>query len=125
MGRNAEIVRDATEAFLTGDLDRAREFTHPDIVCVRPAPFPDSQTYRGFDGVVRMWADWTGEFEDFEMEALESEELGDRVLVEVVQRGRGKASGVTVVGRFWFLYALAGGRITRLEAFLTRDQALG
>jgi ketosteroid isomerase-like protein len=59
------------------------------------------------------------------MEAFGFEDLGDRVLAEVVQRGRGKASGVTVVGRFWFLYALAGGKVTRLEAFLTREQALG
>jgi len=42
-----------------------------------------------------------------------------------MDRARGKASGVTVEGRFWFLYDLAGGRITRLEAFLTREQALG
>jgi ketosteroid isomerase-like protein len=125
MSSNVELVREATQAFLSGDLERAREFTDPGIVCVRPPPFPDPQTYRGFDGVVAMWADWTGEFEDFEMEALESEDLGDRVLVEVVQRGRGKASGVEVVGRFWFLYGLAGGKITRLEAFLTREQALG
>ena len=125
MPSKVDLVREATEAFLSGDLDRAREFTDPAVVCVRPPPFPDPQTYHGFDGVVAMWADWTADFDDFEMEALESEDLGERVLVEVVQRGRGKASGVTVVGRFWFLYDLAGGKITRLEAFLTREQALG
>jgi ketosteroid isomerase-like protein len=125
MPSNVDLVREATEAFLSGDFDRAREFTDPAIVVVRPPPFPDPQTYHGFDGVVAMWADWTADFDDFEMKTLESEDLGERVLVEVVQRGRGKASGVTVEGRFWFLYGLAGGKITRLEAFLTREQALG
>jgi ketosteroid isomerase-like protein len=125
MPSNVDAVREATDAFLSGNLKRARELTDPGIVCVRPPPFPDPQTYHGFDGVVAMWGDWTGEFEDFEMESLGFEDLGDRVLAEVVQRGRGKASGVTVVGRFWFLYALAGGKVTRLEAYLTREQALG
>jgi ketosteroid isomerase-like protein len=125
MASNVELVAAATEAFLGGDMDRAREFTAPDIVCVRPPPFPDPQTYTGFDGVVAMWADWTADFDDFRMEAVEFEDLGERVLMEVVQRGRGKASGVTVEGRFWFLYELAGGKVTRLEAFLTREQALG
>jgi hypothetical protein len=46
-----DVVRDATEAFLSGDLERARELTDPKIVCVRPPPFPDPQTYHGFDGV--------------------------------------------------------------------------
>jgi ketosteroid isomerase-like protein len=125
MPSNVEAVREATDAFLSGNLERARGLTDPGIVCVRPPPFPDPQTYHGFDGVVAMWSDWTGEFEDFEMESLGFEDLGDRVLAEVVQRGRGKASGVTVVGRFWFLYALAGGKVRRLEAYLTREEALG
>jgi ketosteroid isomerase-like protein len=125
MRSNVEVVREATEAFLGGDIDRAREFTDPEIVCVRPPPFPDPQTCHGFDGVVAMWADWTADFEDSEMEAVELEDRGGRVLMEVVQRGRGKASGVTVEARFWFLYELACGRVTRLEAFLTREQALG
>ena len=126
MPSNMDVVREATEAFLSGELERARELTDPGIVSVRPPPFPDPQAYHGFDGVTAMWVDWTAEFEDFEMESLEFEDLDDgRVLVEVAQRGRGRASGVDVVGRFWFLYTLAGGKVTRLEAYLTRDQALG
>jgi ketosteroid isomerase-like protein len=125
MSRNVDVVREATDAFLSGDLERAREFTAPDVVCERPAPFPDPQTYTGFDGVVTMWADWTADFDDFEMELGEMEEIDDRVIAEVVQRGRGKASGVTVVGRFWFVYVLSAGKVSRLTAHLTREQALG
>jgi ketosteroid isomerase-like protein len=38
--------------------------------------------------------------------------------------GRGKASGVMVVGRFWFVYTVAEGKITRMDAYLTSEQAL-
>ena len=123
MSENIELVREGLEAFLDGDLDRALELAHPDIVSTRTAPLPDPQTYHGFDGLVQMWADWTADFDEFEMESVEFAEVGDRVIVEMINRGTGKASGVVVDGRFWFAYTLAGGKVVRLDAYLTKDQA--
>jgi ketosteroid isomerase-like protein len=124
MGKNLELVREAFDAFLGGDVERALGLVDPDIECVRVPPLPDPQIYHGSDGVLQMYADWTADFDEFEMEALEFTEIADRVLVEVIQRGRGKASGVTVTGRFWMFYTVAGGKITRLDAYLTREQAI-
>jgi ketosteroid isomerase-like protein len=123
VSENIEVVREGLEAFLDGDLDRALELAHPDIVSTRTAPLPDPQTYHGFDGLVQMWADWTADFDEFEMESVEFAEVGDRVIVEMINRGTGKASGVVVDGRFWFAYTLAGGKVVRLDAYLTKDQA--
>jgi ketosteroid isomerase-like protein len=125
MGRNTEIVREGLDAFFKGDLERALAFADPDVVSVRHAPIPDPQTYRGREGILEMLADWTTDFDEFEMEALEYREVGDRVLVDVEQRGIGKASGVEVAGRFWISYTFVDGRVTRMEAFLTLQQALG
>jgi ketosteroid isomerase-like protein len=119
------VVCAALEAFLSGAVERSLEFADREIVSVRPPPFPDPQTYHGIDGVLQMYADWTADFDEFDMQALEFTELGDRVLVEVVQRGRGKASGATVVGRFWFLYTVQAGKITRQEVYLTAEEARG
>jgi ketosteroid isomerase-like protein len=124
MSANVDRVREAFDAFMRGDVDRALEFADPDIICLRAPPIPDPQTYHGLDGVLQMYADWTTDFDDFEMEALGYEEVGDRVFAEISQRGRGKASGVEVVGRFWFVYTVAEGKITRMDAYLTREQAL-
>jgi ketosteroid isomerase-like protein len=124
MGENTELVRAALEAFARGEFDQALEFAHPEIVSERVPPIPDAQTYHGIDGVLQMYADWTADFDEFEMEPVEFEETGDRVIVEMVQRGTGKASGVPVVGRFWLAYTVAQGRITRQDAYLTREQAL-
>jgi ketosteroid isomerase-like protein len=123
MGANTELVREALEAFARGEVDRALEYAHPEIVSERVPPIPDPQTYHGVAGVLQMYADWTADFDEFEMEPVEFEEAGDRVIVEMVQRGTGKASGVPVVGRFWLAYTVAGGRITRQDAYLTREQA--
>ena len=123
MSVNVDLVREAFDAFMRGEVDRALESADPDIICVRAPPIPDPQTYHGIDGVLQMYADWTTDFDDFEMESVEFAEVGDRVIVEMINRGTGKASGVVVDGRFWFAYTLAGGKVVRLDAYLTKDQA--
>ena len=86
-------------------------------------PLPDAQVYRGREGVLEMWSDWTAEFEEFEMTVDALAEVGGRVIGEVIQRGTGRASGVKVEGRFWLVYALAGSLIVRLEVFASESQA--
>jgi ketosteroid isomerase-like protein len=124
MGANTELVRVALEAFARGEVDRALEFADPDIICQRVPPLPDPQIYHGPEGVLQMYADWTTDFDEFAMDPVEFTETGDRVIVEMIQRGTGRASGVTIEGRFWLVYTVAGGRITRQDAYLTREQAL-
>jgi ketosteroid isomerase-like protein len=122
---NVDLVRDGLAAWRRGDIEEALSMAHPEIVSVRAAPLPDPQTYHGHDGIMQMYADWTTDFAEFEMYPDEIEEVGDRVLVHMIQRGIGKASGVDVVGRFWFLYTFdADGLAVRQEAYATREQAL-
>ena len=99
MSENIELVREGLDAFLGGDMERALELTHPDIVSNRLPPLPDPQSYHGFEGLLQMWVDWTADFDEFEMESVEFTEVGDRVIVEMINRGTGKASGVVVDGR--------------------------
>jgi ketosteroid isomerase-like protein len=121
---NVELVREALDAFLAGDVERSLEFAHPDIVTFRAPPLPDSQTYLGREGVVQTWEDWTADFEDFEMDVGEFVDAGDRVVVDIVQRGRGRSSGVPVEGRFWLVYTLEEAKIVRFDIFNGRQQAL-
>ena len=117
------IVRRALNAFLDDDLDAALALASPEIVAVRMPPLPDAQVYRGREGVLEMWSDWTAEFEEFEMTVDALAEVGGRVVGEVIQRGTGRASGVKVEGRFWLVYTLAGSLIVRLEVFASESQA--
>jgi ketosteroid isomerase-like protein len=119
VSQNLDLVRAAFEAFRRGGLEETLRYADPNIECRRVAPLPDPQTYHGIDGVRQMYADWTADFEDFEMEPLQYVERGDRVLVEMLQRGTGRASGVTVEGRYWLVFTVAAGKITRQDAYLT------
>jgi ketosteroid isomerase-like protein len=124
MSENVEIVRGALAAFLRGDREQALEHAHPDLVSFRAPPLPDPQIYHGYEGVDQMYADWTADLRDFEMEVLEYTEVGDRVIVEMVQRGTGRASGAAVSGHFWFVFTLADGKIARQDVYSTSEQAL-
>jgi ketosteroid isomerase-like protein len=120
---NVELVRTALAAFAHGEIERAFEFAHHDLVSFRAPPLPDAQTYHGIDGVLQMYADWTADFDDFEMEPAEFVDAGDRVVVEMIQRGAGRTSGVSVEGRFWFVYTLAEGKIARQDVYQSKEQA--
>jgi ketosteroid isomerase-like protein len=119
MGESLDLVHEAFEAFRRGGLEDTLRYADPSIECRRVPPLPDPQTYHGIDGVRQMYADWTADFEEFEMEPLQYIERGDRVFVEMLQRGTGRASGVTVEGRYWLAFTVEGGKITRQDAYLT------
>ena len=118
MGKNLDLVREAFDAFRRGGLEDTLRYADPDIECRRVPPLPDPQTYHGIDGVRQMYADWTADFEGFEMEPLKYIERGDLVFVEMLQRGTGKASGVTVEGHYWLVFTVERGKITRQDAYL-------
>ena len=119
-----DLVREGLAAWRRGDIDAALAIAHPEIVSVRAAPLPDPQTYHGHEGVLQMYADWTTDFVDFEMSPASLEAVGGHVLAEMVQRGKGRASGVEVVGRFWLLFEVRDGKAVRQAAYATREQAL-
>lgn len=124
MGRNLELVREALLAYLSGERERALELAHPDMVSFRAPPLPDPQTYHGREGVDQMYADWTADFGEFDMEVVEYTEVGDRVVVEMLQHGTGRASGAAVSGRFWFVFTVSEGKIARQDVYSTAEQAL-
>jgi ketosteroid isomerase-like protein len=57
------------------------------------------------------------------METVDFTEVGDRVVVEMLQWGTGRASGAEVSGHFWFVYEIRDGRIARQDVYSTGEQA--
>ena len=71
-----------------------------------------------------MWADWTTDFDRFEMWVGEVADVRGRVILEALQRGTGRSSGVEVEGRFWFLFTVDDGTISSMDAFASREEAM-
>jgi ketosteroid isomerase-like protein len=124
MSENVELVREGLAAWLSGDVDRAVRVLQPDVVSIRMPPIPDPQIYHGVAGIQQMYDDWTAQFGEFDMAPVDFLDAGDRVVVEMLQRGTGRASGAAVAGRFWFVFTIVDRKVARQEVYNSREEAL-
>jgi SnoaL-like domain len=87
---NVEVVRRGYEQWLaTGEL--LPEITHPDFAWDMSTfrGWPEQQTYPGIEGARQFNADWAGAWDDWEIEAEDYIDAGDRIVVVLRQRGEG------------------------------------
>jgi ketosteroid isomerase-like protein len=113
---NVEVVR----RFLLLEVEEALAYADPDIVW-NPAEESASQ---GHDAVRASLVRWKGEWDDYEMLPEDFEHLGDRVVVAVNFRARGRASGIEVDARLYDVYTVLDGKIVRMDQFTQRSEAL-
>jgi len=86
-----QIVDELIEAWNRRDLEAALERMDPDC---EARPLEATETLHGHDGVAAAFRDWFDAFEEFTIEAKDFSAHGDRVLVAMRQRARGKGSGL-------------------------------
>ena len=118
---NVEVIRRGYEHFsATGEL-----LAPTDLVWdVSHLGWPDQQIYQGAEGAHQFLADWADAWDDWELEAEDYVDAGERVVVIVNQRGRSKATGIPVDMRFAQVWTLRDGRGTRMEMYASVDEAL-
>jgi ketosteroid isomerase-like protein len=116
-----EIVDGLIDAWNRRDLHAALERMHPQCE-VRPAEA--TETLHGHDGVAAAFRDWFEAFEEFTIETEDRIAKGDRVLVTMRQRARGKGSGLEVEQRFYQLFTLRDGKVFRFEEYSGETDAL-
>jgi ketosteroid isomerase-like protein len=108
-------------------LERTGEFLwdviDPEVEVHDPPLGPDSQIYRGHEGLRRALANIQEAFDDPRFEAEEFRDAGDDVVVFVRMRARGKESGAEVEARIAHLWTMRDGKGVRVRV-LERDQAL-
>jgi hypothetical protein len=116
---NVEIVRRVNEAFEAKDIDALLVEHHPDVEIVVLRSEIEGP-YLGHEGLRRMAADV---FEaEFEIRIDEIRDCGNRILVLGHQHA-------IVRGMRWDhvlaeVYEIEGGKVARMQAFSTVDQAL-
>ena len=113
---NVEVVR----RFLVLEVDEALAYADPNIVW-NPA---EEAAAEGHDAVRASLVRWKGEWDDYELLPEEFDHEGDRVMVAVRMRARGRASGIPVDARFYDVYTLRQGKIVRMDQFTRRSEAL-
>ena len=125
MASHVERVREGYEAFNRGDLDGFLDFLAPDVEWLEPSEGAQGDVHNGREEVrrfIQLGLEAWGEYRAEPEQILEAG--ADRVLVLVHARARGRASGLEMEAPVAHLITLLEGRVTRLEMFAERSEAL-
>jgi ketosteroid isomerase-like protein len=82
------------------------------------------ETRRGIDGYAALWRDWLRPFHSYRIEPDEMIDLGNRVLVLTRAIARVDADSPEIVNSGATIFGVRNGRVTNVESFLDRSQAL-
>src|SRR6516162_9028719 len=120
-----EIVRAAFDAFERDDMNGVLSLCDPEIEITQAADLLGApQHTRGHAGVLEAFAVWPEQWDDYRIEVISMTDLGDRVMVKQMSRGRGKGTGIPVEMMFTFLYSVRAEKITEWRIFTREDEAL-
>jgi ketosteroid isomerase-like protein len=122
---NLEVVRRMSETFTRRAFDEFLETLAPDVEWVPIMAALEGRVYRGHSGVRQWIEDLATDWEIFETYQEELRPIGNRVLVFGRWHARARASRVELDGQqATWLIELKGGRITRLQTYTDRVEAL-
>ena len=124
---NLELVRRIYDAVARRDSVTPFEIYAEDIVWdmsnLRRAALYQRALYRGHDGVRELWRESLTAFGEVDFDVENLADSGNRVLAEIHERARGRASGAPVEAIHFAVWTLTDGKVVRLEIFDDRDAA--
>ena len=121
---NLDVLQRFVDAFNSRDVDLIVADVHQDAELHEWPEAPGSQSYRGPDGLRRALEVWFDAWESMQVEVTDIHEVDDRILVTLHQPAKGKGSEVEVEIDSYNVYTFDKGKVTRIELFLNRDDAL-
>jgi ketosteroid isomerase-like protein len=124
--KNVEIVLDQYAATNERDFERVMSHYADDVELVAREPWIQTGRFKGREAVGRFFGDWLSTFDrDARFDVTEARELQTgAILIVADHHARGRASGVEVHGTVVWVYRLRGGKITSVEGFPSREEAL-
>lgn len=123
--QNVEIVRNAFQTFSAEGIDAALSFFSPEAVWYPIDRWLDDSAYRGHDGMRRLAAAFSENFDDFRYDVHDIRAAQDRVLALVDMKGRIKQSRSEVSQRRGFVVSgFRDGTFREIRSFPTWHDAL-
>ncbi|HEY2180218.1 MAG TPA: nuclear transport factor 2 family protein [Solirubrobacteraceae bacterium] len=119
------VVRDAFRTFNTQGIDAALSFFGHDLVWYTTDRWVDGSTYSGHDGMRRLTAAFTENFDDLRFEVGDIRHAQGRVVALIHMTGRIKGSASPISQPVGLVVSdFRSGRFSEVRAFATWDQAL-
>jgi ketosteroid isomerase-like protein len=121
---NVAKVREYMDAFNRRDLDALVADADPATELHEWPNAPGAETHHGPDGLRRAFQKWFEVWEWMRLDIEEITEAGDRVLLKLHQRAKGKGSEIEVEITSFNVYTFRDGKVARIELFIEREPAL-
>lgn len=121
---DVDRLRAGYEAMGRGDFGAVLDLMDPEIEIRDRPEVPDPQTYRGREGVLAALSQNFETFDDLEMLPERFIDGGDKMVVCILLRGRGRGSGVPVEDRLAHLWSIRDGRAVALQVYSDPAEAL-
>jgi ketosteroid isomerase-like protein len=119
-----ERLRRGYAAFNVGGLPAILDLLVADIEVSDRESVPDRSTHYGLDGIQGLFESTMEAFDELELEPEEFVEAGDRTIVVLRQRARGRGSGVQVEGQVVHVWTWRADRAVQLRIFGDKEKAL-
>jgi ketosteroid isomerase-like protein len=121
---DARVVRELYEAFNRGDYEESTAMLHDEVELHQAAEIPDSDVYVGKEAFVRGLVRWLSGFEPgFQYVPEETTDVGERVFMRILLRGRGRGSGVELEQEIFHVWKVRDGKPFRCWVFWREDEA--
>ena len=117
---NVKAARELLEAYKRGDYEAASAYLAPDVEWQVGQEGP----LHGRAAVREMWKRWDSDWEELETTGEEFIDAGDKVVVAVHYRGRGRTSGAEVNDRLFEVHTFRQGKCARKVEYKERSDAL-
>jgi len=122
---NVEIVRASYNAWRDGNFEALVATLDPEVEFRTSGAFPDfAPVYRGHDGMRAFWDAMRAPWELFEISVERIVEGKDCAAVFVRFHARGRSSGLVTDLRQGQALWVAGGRVRKVSAYATFEEAL-
>src|SRR4051812_44913964 len=121
---DVDRVRSAYEAFDEGGVEAILDRIAPDLQVRGRASAPDREKLVGGEGIFELVRLNMEAFGTLELEPLEFLDRGDTVVVVLLQRVRGRASGVPLEVETVHVWDFRDGRASQMRIFPDRQRAL-
>jgi ketosteroid isomerase-like protein len=121
---NVEKLRAGYES-AAGRREPDFDFLDPDVEWHTRADLPDSATYRGHDGVAKLFSEWSALFDDLRFDPEEFIDAGDDVVIAVLRlSGRIRGSGEEVKMPETHVWTMRDGKGVECREYPTKAEAL-
>ena len=127
---NVEIVRRALDGWASAgyDMRKVEDFfavADPGIEFDISRTNPDSEVYRGREGMIAALEQWVETWDDYEVQALEVIDAGpERVVTVIRERGKLKHSDAWVEHTRGAVWTIRDQKVVRYEEYQDRQGAL-